>query len=376
MKKIIAVISAGIAAFGISAGAEYITFDNAAGKQGAVAFYDEDNRLSAVKIYTFDENGGADIERVTENGRLFIEGEENAVIIPETAESTAAPTAGPTAEPTAEPTAAPTEEPTAVPTEAPTASPTTEPTAEPTLSPVYQNEADAMYTFAVVKDVAMVSEDDEAKTQLMLYYLGDEHVVTVGSDVSVTAQAPAMSAYDGMELSALAEGDVVTISASVSGEIRAVNLIMRMQDNPLLSGADYGTNFEDLFSLNNVVGGFNRNSVIRYGDDSRGEYYSYAFGCIFDKSNNLLTLYNSSGRYDECVELSLSENTNVYIYNNEEKEPLYIGYVADIQESDILPDNIDGDMNVIEWNDEDLYTYALARESAGIVTDIIVFENF
>lgn len=359
MKKFIAFIFAFVMLCIVTASAEYITVDDAANKWCAAAFYDETGSLTAVRVYTFDADGGADIERITDDCWLYFAGADETIILE--------PAAEPTVEPTAEPTVEPTEEPTAE----PTAEPTEE--SEATVQPVYQNEADAMYTFYVVKGISYVSVDGEQKIEIDALNRGEEKLITVDEDTVLTAAAPLLTAYDGASVTALCEGDVIVMSASPSGKLKSISLILRLDANPFLTDDDYGSSFENLFASGGVVGGNSRNTVMYYGSNSSPAYYGYAFGCIFDKSVYSLTLYDKTGLSDREQVFTLSEDTMVYIYDPTESDPLYIGTIYDITESSIDPAHIDDDYNVTEWTDDDYLNLALVRESDGVVTDIVVY---
>ncbi len=367
MKKLIAFIFAFVMLGVVTASAEYITVDDAANKWCAAAFYDETGSLTAVRVYTFDADGGADIERITDDCRLYFAGADETVILEPAAEETAEPTVEPTSEPEAESTIEPTEEPTAE----PTAEATEEP--EATVPPIYQNEADAMYTFYVVKGISYVSVDGEQKIEIDALNRGEEKLITVDEDTVLTATAPLLTAYDGASVTTLCEGDVIVMSASPSGKLKSINLILRLDANPFLTDDDYGSSFENLFASGGIVGGNSRNTVMYYGSNSSPAYYGYAFGCIFDKSVHSLTLYDKTGLSDREQIFALSEDTMVYIYDSTESDPLYIGTIYEIEESSIDPAHIDSDYNVTEWTDDDYLNLALVRESDGVVTDIVVY---
>ncbi len=369
MKKIIAAALAAAGIMGVSAYAGSIQAENAASKTAVAAFYDTGGRLAAVKVFAFDENGLADIDFPTEDMRLFIPDEHQEISAP-TPEATAPPEA------TASPEAATTPEATAAPTALPEATSTPAPTQKPTPEPIYSNESDATRTFSVVKDVSMVSENGESKTELTIYNRGQEKRVRIDNDVRVTATAPAWSAEDGMAVSSLSEGDVIILAANFGGEIKTVDLVYRPSGNPALEETDYGASYEDLFSEGGTVGSSDRNKVISYGSAKRGEYYSYAMGCIFKKTDSSLILYAKDGKNDTSLDFSLSPDTMVYLYDGSSSDPLSIGTIYDISASDIAEENVDDDLNVIKWSSDDILNFALVRESDGIVTDVMVFEDY
>lgn len=264
------------------------------------------------------------------------------------------------------------------PTAEPTASPSPAPTATPDASypPVYDTAAVAMQAFMVVDEInATVAEDGDTVYALKALYQGREIEVTVPDDTTLASAPDVESHLAGASVSALQEGDVIYCTYSFGGRLTDIDLIYRPQSADIItSEEDFGTNFERLFTAGGTVA--ERWPAISYGSD-RFHDNQYAFGLIKENlSGNALVLANKTGLAENDLELDLLDDTIVYSYDHTLRDKLYIGTAADILKSEIPNSAKDEDDNIIAWDTDTIYNYALVRTNDGVVMDMIVFLNY
>ena len=279
-----------------------------------------------------------------------------------------------TPEETAEPTASPSPEATPTPSASP--APSAKPTAKPedTNSP-YEKEVDKIYAPALITSVARSTNADGAEnTSLTVYYQGKEVVVPIEDNITISSAPEACAYMEGQRASALREGDVIYMAASLSGKkIKSVDLIMRPTDEDIATGsADYGVNFEKVFTSGGAVAG--QWQYEKYGSRSSGAKYSYAFGIVARKSSNVLTLINKSKNPGDAMDIDLSPNA--YVYSCDVSGKNYEFELGDMGSIEIsLPSSLLNKDEIV-LDDSNSYNYALVRIVEGTATDIVTFNNY
>ena len=286
------------------------------------------------------------------------------------AEPTATPDPSATATPT--PTATPeaTEEPDA--TQAPTS------TYNPNEFPDSYGEASvAVNAFSVIEQVSSTMNGSEQGYTIDYYYQGSEQSVWLENDIEIVSAPDSQNTLIGENVSALKRGDVVYLNRAFGGEIKEVALLYRPLSSDIVnSSEDYGTNFEELFSVNGTaVGGYSGWGVASYGSEipSSGTYF--AFGVSARRDGGTLYLLNKSGDANDAIELSLPED--VVAYRCDMTDTIGIDSIRMSQITSSIPtstweDAYGSDDSVIELDDTD-YDYVLARVVDGTVMDIILY---
>ena len=286
------------------------------------------------------------------------------------AEPTATPDPSATATPT--PTATPeaTEEPDA--TQAPTS------TYNPNEFPDSYGEASvAVNAFSVIEQVSSTMNGSEQGYTIDYYYQGSEQSVWLENDIEIVSAPDSQNGVIGSDVSALKRGDVVYLNREFGGEIKEVALLYRPLSSDIVnSSEDYGTNFEELFSVNGTaVGGYSGWGVASYGSEipSSGTYF--AFGVSARRDGGTLYLLNKSGDANGAIELSLPED--VVAYRCDMTDTIGIDSIRMSQITSSIPtstweDAYGSDDSVIELDDTD-YDYVLARVVDGTVMDIILY---
>ena len=286
------------------------------------------------------------------------------------AEPTATPDPSATATPT--PTATPeaTEEPDA--TQAPTS------TYNPNEFPDSYGEASvAVNAFSVIEQVSSTMNGSEQGYTIDYYYQGSEQSVWLENDIEIVSAPDSQNGVIGSDVSALKRGDVVYLNRAFGGEIKEVALLYRPLSSDIVnSSEDYGTNFEELFSVNGTaVGGYSGWGVASYGSEipSSGTYF--AFGVSARRDGGTLYLLNKSGDANGAIELSLPED--VVAYRCDMTDTIGIDSIRMSQITSSIPtstweDAYGSDDSVIELDDTD-YDYVLARVVDGTVMDIILY---
>ena len=138
---------------------------------------------------------------------------------------------------------------------------------------------------------------------------------------------------------------------------------------------DYGYNFESLFSENGTVSwGYSKFPINKFGKYSNDDV-QYQFGVIYDKRGMFYTISNKAGKYEEMTDIIVMPETIVYICDFGRRFNVEIGTVEDIRHSYINAADMDSERNVINWNEDTDYAYALSRTVDGVATDIVLFYN-
>ncbi len=221
---------------------------------------------------------------------------------------------------------------------------------------VYESEAVANGAFAVVKESEkVVNADDEIVNKLLLYYMGTEMYVEINEDTPLVNE---WSYAEVNDISELVEGDVVKLSANLTGKILRVTLLFRNFDYDLAADEE------------------GRELL----DEAKDSIYdgSMIFGVITNKlNNNVLVISDGTGLDDNAQYLALHPETVVYYYDNSlRNNKLSISTVGEIHKSEIASADKDADGNITAWHDDDLHHYAVARVHDGLICDIIVYANY
>lgn len=219
----------------------------------------------------------------------------------------------------------------------------------------YPSGAASIGAIAVIKSAEdVVVEDDEIVTRIVCLYKGEEITVDLENDFKITATTPQTAIYDGMKVSTLSEGDLVSFSAYLNGNISDVNLLFKPYKTDIITQQN-----------NNIVFPVHSNKF-------------NTFGVIFERlKNNTVVLYDNTKLESNALYLSLHENAPVYVYDmSKRKDKLSIGTVSDIIKSEILPSELDDDKNIISWGAENVRNYAYVRVFNNLVCDIVVYANY
>lgn len=286
----------------------------------------------------------------------------------------------------AEPTATP--DPSATATPAPTATPEATEDPDATQAPTstynpnefpdsYEEASVAVNAFSVIEQVSSTMNGSEQGYTIDYYYQGSEQSVWLENDIEIVSAPDSQNTLIGENVSALKRGDVVYLNRAFGGEIKEVALLYRPLSSDIVnSSEDYGTNFEELFSVNGTaVGGYSGWGVASYGSEipSSGTYF--AFGVSARRDGGTLYLLNKSGDANDAIELSLPED--VVAYRCDMTDTIGIDSIRMSQITSSIPtstweDAYGSDDSVIELDDTD-YDYVLARVVDGTVMDIILY---
>lgn len=354
-----------------------VTIPEAAGQQVVLNAYDSNGTLIASGLYTADAEEHITLPLPEETARLraYL---TDAKVFKEI--SFARPTASPVPTPSAtvQPTVQPTQ--TAQPTASATPDPTQTPAQTPsaTFPPIYEREVDAVQAFAVVDNVVTaVGETGDTVYRLDLLYQGKQISIEVETDAAIETAPDLNPELAGAPVTTLEQGDVIYFITSLNGKkVRSIHLIYRMQDqNIVTQDTDFGKNFNQMIATGGLVAGQKDWAVAPYGSHLSNKT-QYAFGVIQGRNNNDLTLFNKDGKESEAIELSLQNDTIVYVYDTKGKGSLSLGSIGQITKSNIPNVAYDSDGNIIAYSDRYIYHYALARIVNGTVTDIIVYKNY
>lgn len=239
---------------------------------------------------------------------------------------------------------------------------------------VYPSEKDARNAFAVCLDVSSVYVDGEDMYCIEAMYQGKKTEFVVSPDVEIMSAPENNLDLSSPNASALENGDIFRVSYNVPRtEISRLDLIYRPDNhNIALDNVDYGVNFEKLFAYNNNVGGLKNQWVAKYGGNN-SEKYLYAFGIVADKTKNGIMLMNKSGDTDKLMDITVDENTVVYLCKSGRKYEVSAASVSGIPKS-YVP-NLYSD-EAINLNDCADFSYALVRIIDGTAADIAVYYNY
>lgn len=241
----------------------------------------------------------------------------------------------------------------------------------------YPTALDAATAFAVVKKAELASVNDEEVIAMDLLFRGDEIQLYADTGKTLVSAPEEYQELAGADLTALKGGDVIYMTTNLSGDLSSVELIFRPQTQDYVTdGEDHGTSFEKLFTANGAVSTKRPTPYVRYGTGT-GKDQQYAFGLICEKNGSTyLTLRNAAGREDQEIDVSLTQNTVVYLYDKTKKEKLTIGSPAEIEKSEIPSASCDEDGNIISWDSDCVRNYALVRMDDGIALDVVVYMNY
>ena len=252
-------------------------------------------------------------------------------------------------------------------TPAPTDEPTEAPTAEPTataLPEAYERPVDAIGAPAVVISSVQTQKDGEDFTELTLLYQGNTVKVDVNDTVAIESAPKAAEDIVGSGADALREGDVIKMTAYVSGTVRRLDLLYRPDfDNYIVNGTDCGTDFRDIFS----AGG---GSVMSYSAGPSDSGTQYAFGVPIEVRGSVLTMADADGRIAD-----ITVNNKAFVYTVDSvSDPELTGYGCGAVERSYVPrTGLAEDGSVANWEDADITSYALVRIVEGAATEIVVF---
>lgn len=344
------------------------------GGAAVLSFYDADDRLifstaaaAEEGVYTFnvDESYYDDYARISYIGGSIYDAEIEADE-PES-EVTDAPVKTPA--PAVSPSPVPTEKP--VPTEDAADGNNTDKPSKTPYPEVYKNNVDAINAPMVVKENEVILVDGEEYYNLTVLYQSAETIISVKNSVEIKTAPDSASYLKGKDASVLEEGDIIRMTAYLSGAIKSIDFIYRPEKTDYVkSDYDGGVDFKQLYSSNgSVAGGWN---AIGYNSENvTGD--GYIFGVPVKSEKGYVLLANKEG---EVTEAAIASGTIVYTVNNAIKnnkvEFTGFGYGAIAQtfvpQKDFYESNID-------WTDVDDITYALLRITDGVATDIVVFTN-
>lgn len=373
--------SSGVFADGILNGAvsgENIIFNNVDADRLVISGYDNDGTLAYSSMF-MPENGTVTVPKSAAEYSLKAynnKTKEISDVIIE-AEATAAPTTAPTATPA--PTTAPTTAPTATPT------PTSDPTNPNVFPPIYETSLNAIYAFSVVDSVSQEIQDGEEGYRLEYYYHGEKRSDWIKDDIDIASAPDIINGLIGGKLSALKRGDVIYINRGIfNKEIREISLIYQTQQSDIItSSTDFGANFQKLFSVQgtsvNAVGGHSAWTVQNYGSAIPSNGTKYAFGLVARRSGNVLYLMNKTGLVNNCIEVTMADDTIVYECDMNARSGIDTTRVTTIPScisNQTWNKALDNPSTPLTFNADEGYSYALVRIVDGIAMDIILYSNY
>lgn len=250
------------------------------------------------------------------------------------------------------------------------------PTAAPTANTPYEKEVDAIYALALVTDVAAgINANGEEVTSLKLLYRGKESGADIAQDITISSAPDEYSYLAGAPAGSLKKGDVICMSANIAGtKIKTIDLLLRPVSEDIVTGsADYGVNFEKLFTTGGTVA--NQWQYLKYGASvSKGSRYQYAFGVVASSNKNSITLLNKSTHMNDALEIDVNPEAYVYTCDTSGKEYEFeLGGVYDI--AGTIPASLLREDEII-LDDTYSYNYAFVRVVDGTATDIVLFNNY
>lgn len=361
LTRLIALTTAMIMASVVVASAKTVVFENKQQIKGqaVVAVYDKTNMLKSCEFVSIAEDGTSfnmDYDKYTSDDviKLYSMDLKSSMVV--TPLDSPKPTATPTASPT----------------------PTTKPTTAPatTYPPVYEKGVDAVLAPAMVTKVSMtLDKNSERQYEIEIYYQGRERTLFMPEDTKI-ANAPAQYiGLIGSSVNSLKEGDVIVFSSRLSGRLNDISLVYRPQKEDIINDTtDFGSSFEELFSRNGTIGTEKSNTVYKY-DRTNTARIQYAFGVVQDKRGNSFVLNNKSGKVDTQADMYIPDNAMVYVYDMSTNES-YMGNISDIEKSEISRQDMDDMDNIINWTQDGVRNYVLARVVDDVVTDAIVYLNY
>ncbi len=218
------------------------------------------------------------------------------------------------------------------------------------------------------------NEDSEECYYAGILYQGEEMTVEIKRSVIISEASEEFSYMTGLDAGSLKRGDVICLTADLSGDVNRVGFVYRpLEKNIVTDGNDYGNSFEKLISDNGSVAGRNGWGVLTSNGGSAKN--QLAFGVISDRYNKSLTLLGADGDENNALDLSLEDGTIVYVCDMSSRCELSIKEINGIEKSSI-PKSAVSDDGVVAYSDSFKTNYALARVVDGTVTDIVVYKNY
>lgn len=363
-RKITAAILAAATLMTTNAFAANVTFDGMNSARAVITCFDKDGKLVYSKLAApqdgvYSEEIPSQYDGFTK--KAYLVGTDTSIDLTE---------AVPTEEPVSTPEPTATQKPTATVKPAATAKPKHD------YPSIYEKEADAIYGMALVKDVNTdINSNNETIYSVTLFYNGEEMAVGIDENLTLSSAPDAYSELKGQSVGSLKRGDVICLTASISGDtIRTVDLLFRPTDEDIATGsADYGSSFEKLFTQNGKVAG--KWNYMKYTEKHSSDKYNYVFGIVAERTSSSLVLINKNAILDETVDLDIRKDTLVYTCDVEGRE--YTVEASDIYGIETtLPSNIFDRDEPFELNSDYSYNYALARVVNGVTTELILFNNY
>lgn len=341
-----------------------LKFEQQGSKLAIVSCYDDNGNLCYSNLYkSQDGNFEADIPEEfseTEKRIYFVDTKEFKDA--EVTASTPAPTNTPESTSAPQTTAAP------------------EATSKPTSSkypPIYEKEVDAINAPAVVKEVDMRADEDGDIYGVTLFYHGEEMTVGIDTDLTISTAPEAYEYMKGQDAGSLEEGDVVVLTANISGDtIKSIDFLYRPQEDDIVtSETDFGTNFEKLVTANGSSVA-DKWKLMKYGEKASNDRYQYVFGLIGKKNGNSVLLINKSGNEDTGIDVTVSSDSIVYTCDmSANKDRVEIGSWADIYAT--IPASRFDETGIVNLEEGDYScNYMFARVVDGVATDIILYNNY
>lgn len=279
---------------------------------------------------------------------------------------------------------------TPVPMETSAPSPTGTPEATPTASakpvktpipPAYERELDAKYTFSVVTDVSSALDAEGEKAyRIGILYQGEKAELIVPANATIFSASDYYQELKGKDASALKAGDLVYFEKNTRGTVRAMALIHRpLSEEPITSGADFGTDFEKLIAASGRVYATpaqEPGTVVKYSSPSFSGRYRFAYGAIMETGSGFFTLFNKSGRADNAIDVFTTDNTIVYTCDLSGKRPEIDTTAAAAIPQSFVPDTAYDDNGNVTFTEDGSYSYAFARIINGTASEVVIYTGY
>lgn len=259
-------------------------------------------------------------------------------------------------------------------TPVPTATPQATAKPQKTYPSIYEKQIDAVNAIAVVNKVSEGIDDKLDKRYYVdALYRGSEIQFDIAADVIISQASDEFGDMAGRDALALQRGDVICVSADLSGDIDNIGFVYRpIADNIVTDGNDYGNSFEKLVSRNGAIAGRNGWSVMIYGTSNKAKN-QLTFGVISAKRNKSLTLLGADGDENNALDFTLSDDTIVYVCDMSAKRSLSVKNITAITASALPKADEDG---FVEYGDSRRMNYALLRVVDDTVTDAVIYSNY
>ena len=210
-------------------------------------------------------------------------------------------------------------------------------------------------TIAVVKESG--KEYDKDSEQVISYldvlYNNKEIRIKLEEDYKIYDAAESLSYMRGKSVSELKCGDVLSLSANLSGRLNGIKLVFRAPVSDPAADAS-------------------GSSVFDLTDDDE------MFGLIQNKiDSRFIVLYDNKGKAADSQVVFIEPDTPVYIYDmSKKKDNLRIGTVSEIYKSEIPSADYDNNENIIKWSAGCTHNYAFVNSFNGGICDIVIYENY